>query len=808
MPVLLVLFASPSGPSFSINLFHDQTLNITKADDSPSNMSIHFDLKLKNQNEAIGLHYPDQINITFSYFPNVSMMVHLAEYKLDSFYQGNGKTRHVRDVVETNGFPRVLEGTDLIAFRVDLVGSYRFKKVGTKRHKVDVGCLVGVNAIDSTKMQSGFIRLVKPVMLNLYSSPSGPTFSINLFHDQAFNITTSPTNLTSIHFDLKLKNKNKAIGLHYPDQLNITFSYFPNVSMIVALADYKLDAFYQGNGKARRVRDVVETSSVPRVLSGTDFIAFRVDLVASYKYKLSGSKKKKVVLGCVVGVNVIDNVKMQTGFVRLVEPGLDSILTDVEKDTIAFKFDSVVCFPLDQMADDSISVDSGNSWCNLILVIIIFFIFFSIYKTRELPSIHVEEFYVPTFNSTTNFTGTTNNTIYINLRLKNRNPVTGLYYDDPLYINISFVPKDQTKSISLAEFGLHGFYQGNGKAKHVKGLLMTRGLESLGSNGTNNGVFRVDFFGKVRYKLIGYHQRHPMLLAANVEVDDKTGVKVGNKAIRLVKSGARDLRGAMLLPGSFIGQTTSFFLFVWMAQTDDIGNACCEVVFDECCPKLPPKLQLFLTCMVTPLLILLVVMLVLYVNPKNPEFSVEKFYVSAFNKTSSNATTNTISFDIKLRNQNKAIGLYYDDPVNLTFSFTPRETNAQIIWKYSVPKFYQGNAQSRRLRDVIQPLGAHEISVFNRTAVAEHASVLPTGAITTGLEPLLYFKVDFVTKVRFKLIGKHHAKEVVVSADVPIGVNTGEKFAKRGIQASEGSRIIGGQVAVMVVLAAINFIVM
>ncbi|KAI3727493.1 hypothetical protein L6452_16109 [Arctium lappa] len=140
------------------------------------------------------------------------------------------------------------------------------------------------------------------------------------------------------------------------------------------------------------------------------------------------------------------------------------------------------------MADDSISIDSGNSWCNLILVIIIFFIFFSIYKTRELPSIHVEEFYVPTFNSTADFT-TTNNTIYINLRLKNRNPVTGLYYDDPLYINISFVPKDQTGSISLAEFGLHGFYQGNGKAKHIKGLLMTRGLPpvgSRGSNGTNN----------------------------------------------------------------------------------------------------------------------------------------------------------------------------------------------------------------------------------------------------------------------------------------------------------------------------------
>ncbi|KAD3641206.1 hypothetical protein E3N88_30430 [Mikania micrantha] len=182
-----------------------------------------------------------------------------------------------------------------------------------------------------------------------------------------------------------------------------------------------------------------------------------------------------------------------------------------------------------------VDTDTGNSWCNLILTIIIFFIFFSIYKTRVLPSIHIEEFYVPALNSTANFT-TINNTVYINLKLKNRNPVTGLYYTDPLYFNLSFIPKVQNTSIHLAEFGLHGFYQGNGKAKRIKGLLMTRGLPSV-VNGTQGprpaGAFRLDFFGKVRYKLVGYHKRHPMALAANVEVDEKTGVKVGDKSIRL-----------------------------------------------------------------------------------------------------------------------------------------------------------------------------------------------------------------------------------------------------------------------------------
>ncbi|KAI3501107.1 hypothetical protein L1887_28966 [Cichorium endivia] len=162
VPVVIVLFGYPSSPSFSVNLFDNQPLNMTKAYEPATNFTIRFDLKLKNRNKAIGIHYPDPINITFSYFPNVSFLVTLAEYKLDSFYQGNKKTRHVRDVVEVNGFPTVLEGTNMIAFRVDLVGTYRYKKAGTKRHKVELGCVVGVDYTSSNKMQTGFVELVEP----------------------------------------------------------------------------------------------------------------------------------------------------------------------------------------------------------------------------------------------------------------------------------------------------------------------------------------------------------------------------------------------------------------------------------------------------------------------------------------------------------------------------------------------------------------------------------------------------------------------------------------------------------------------
>ncbi|KAL8200834.1 hypothetical protein R6Q57_012173 [Mikania cordata] len=174
MPVMLDLYASPASPSFSVNLFDNQAINITRNGDdhSPTNITIRFYLKVKNENPAIGLHYPDPLKITFSYFPNVSMMVTLAEYTVDSFYQGNGKTKHAIDVVEPNGAPTVLDGTDLVAFRVDVVGSFRYKKVGTKRHKVELGCVVGVNYTTSQKLLPGFIEMAQPGLDSQLKPPS------------------------------------------------------------------------------------------------------------------------------------------------------------------------------------------------------------------------------------------------------------------------------------------------------------------------------------------------------------------------------------------------------------------------------------------------------------------------------------------------------------------------------------------------------------------------------------------------------------------------------------------------------------
>ncbi|PWA56024.1 hypothetical protein CTI12_AA419630 [Artemisia annua] len=112
-------------------------------------------------------------------------MVTLAEYKLDSFYQGIMKTRHVKDVVETSSFPTMFEETDVVLFRVDLVGTYFARKGRRKTFKLVRGCLIGVDYRSgaSKKILKGFVELVEPEVayqLKNFACESGSNYYSSL----------------------------------------------------------------------------------------------------------------------------------------------------------------------------------------------------------------------------------------------------------------------------------------------------------------------------------------------------------------------------------------------------------------------------------------------------------------------------------------------------------------------------------------------------------------------------------------------------------------------------------------------------
>ncbi|KAI3847016.1 hypothetical protein MKW92_029431 [Papaver armeniacum] len=83
------------------------------------------------------------------------------------------------------------------------------------------------------------------------------------------------------------------------------------------------------------------------------------------------------------------------------------------------------------------------------------------------------------------------------------------------------------------------------------------------------------------------------------------------------------------------------------------------------------RCQCYLGLLLTPCIICLVVWLTIRSSP--PGFSIHKFTVPALNQTSSSFNSSriinaTISFEAKLKNENKEKGIYYD-ALNLTLYY-------------------------------------------------------------------------------------------------------------------------------------------
>ncbi|KAL8200833.1 hypothetical protein R6Q57_012172 [Mikania cordata] len=175
------------------------------------------------------------------------------------------------------------------------------------------------------------------------------------------------------------------------------------------------------------------------------------------------------------------------------------------------------------------------------------------------------------------------------------------------------------------------------------------------------------------------------------------------------------------------------------------------------------------TCCCTVISILaiitaVIVVCVYFTTPSDPVFTIDQFYVSALNLSdvSSSTTTaanQTIFFDMKLHNKNKAMGAYYN-PVKVTFSYIPNMKLTFVVAEYTIPKFYQHKRKSKHVIDTVTSRG---IAPYNRTI---ESSV---------------FKVEVLTKVGFTSPAYRKKRGVDVVANVRVG-QTGEKDSKKGIK--------------------------
>ncbi|CAI9274289.1 unnamed protein product [Lactuca saligna] len=190
-----------------------------------------------------------------------------------------------------------------------------------------------------------------------------------------------------------------------------------------------------------------------------------------------------------------------------------------------------------------------------------------------------------------------------------------------------------------------------------------------------------------------------------------------------------------------------------------------------------------------------IVVCVYFTNPSDPSFTINEFYVSALNLSDISSTTTaanqTIFFDMRLHNSNKAMGAYYD-PVTITFLYIPNIKLTFVVGEYTVPKFYQHNQKSMYVRETVATRG---IAPYNRM-------------VTSSV-----FIVKVSTKVGFTSPAYRKKGTVVVVANVRVG-QTGERDSNRGITLFESGvgdhrlRCLGFQMSFLILSTATLLMIM
>ncbi|KAI3976056.1 hypothetical protein MKX01_016739 [Papaver californicum] len=171
----------------------------------------------------------------------------------------------------------------------------------------------------------------------------------------------------------------------------------------------------------------------------------------------------------------------------------------------------------------------------------------------------------------------------------------------------------------------------------------------------------------------------------------------------------------------------------------------------------------------------------LTLKPSSPKYSIESFYVPILNKTpnynitSSQATT--ISFDLRLKNENRNKGIYYD-ALHLTFFYYyPANSSFLQIGNITIPEFYQGHLKTAHRVESIQTYGVSWKDVKTKVS---------NGSCST------MFRVDLDTRVRYKIMlsrTRRHRMRLGVNITVD---DEGAKSVKKGLRFSSASSHFNG----------------
>ncbi|XP_061341808.1 protein NDR1-like [Gastrolobium bilobum] len=112
-----------------------------------------------------------------------------------------------------------------------------------------------------------------------------------------------------------------------------------------------------------------------------------------------------------------------------------------------------------------------------------------------------------------------------------------------------------------------------------------------------------------------------------------------------------------------------------------------------------------------------------------PKCYIDYIYVPALNKTLNSPQNSTLLFTLKLVNGNKDKGIKYD-AVLLRFKIFLDSNTTRYVGNATVPEFYQGHQKK----------------------ASKPSSLLAAGNLTSTVDGKVYFRVDFATAVKYKIL--------------------------------------------------------
>ncbi|KAG7024897.1 Protein NDR1, partial [Cucurbita argyrosperma subsp. argyrosperma] len=162
----------------------------------------------------------------------------------------------------------------------------------------------------------------------------------------------------------------------------------------------------------------------------------------------------------------------------------------------------------------------------------------------------------------------------------------------------------------------------------------------------------------------------------------------------------------------------------------------------------------------------------LSLRTRKPKCSIEHFYIPALNQSLNSPLNSTVSFDLRLKNQNKDKSVFYDSlNLNLTLVGAAAGGSRRPLGNVTVPGFHQGRGKKAFRNETIETRGVDWKAVSRNGAAV--------------------FRLDLATAVRFKILFWNTKRENLrVGAEFKVNEQGATEYP--GITLSSGAAVPDG----------------